>query len=134
MSGGMFSYRYLPPCIYTLNNLIYFWLWVRAGFSDPHFVLQDMGRKAPLNILVSCDSDATKELLIFCNPDDPCMVRIFTYIYHQKSPKNVGKHTSPMDPMGNFQHKLILGELVRLVEPIHPPTGQAATNTIIGPR
>ena len=62
------------------------------------------------------------------------MVRIFTYIYHQKSPKNVGKHTSPMDPMGNFQHKLILGELVRLVEPIHPPTGQAATNTIIGPR
>ena len=29
------------------------------------------------------------------------MYGIFTYIYHKNQQTNVGKYTSPMDPMGN---------------------------------
>ena len=31
------------------------------------------------------------------------MYGIFTYIYHKKNQPNVGKYTSPMDPMGTKQ-------------------------------
>ena len=38
-----------------------------------------------------------------------CMYGIFAYIYHEHRP-NVGKYTSPMDPIGHWTQTILGGE------------------------
>ena len=55
------------------------------------------------------------------------MYGIFTYIYH-KNQLNVGKYTSPMDPMGNdgFSRQSFVRFSGSILRKIHGPQNQSS--------